>query len=317
MSTLAWAVKTEGLTKVFRLGLRGRRITAVHRVDLAIERGEIFGFLGANGAGKTTIFKILTGLVAPTSGTVWLMGRALGARTSATPIGFLPESGCYHEFLTAEEFLRFTGQLCGMAHAQCAARIDELLELVGLTAVRKVALRAFSKGMLQRIGIAQALINDPPLMILDEPMSGLDPMGRKQMRELILGLKAAGKTVLLSSHIVSDVEVLCDRVTMLVKGSVVAAGRVRDLVRPHTNRSVELVIEGLEENGLFHLKPLASQLVHRGDHVTATVQGASQVEMALDVIRSANAQLVSLTPQQRSLEELFVPLAHESVEVAR
>jgi ABC-2 type transport system ATP-binding protein len=310
-----WAVKTEALTKVFRLGLRGRPITAVHRVNLAIEPGEIFGFLGANGAGKTTIFKILTGLVAPTSGQVWIMDRLLAARASTSPIGFLPESGCYHEFLTAEEFLRFTGQLCGMSRSRYAPRIDELLELVGLTSVRQVALRTFSKGMLQRIGIAQALINDPPLVILDEPMSGLDPMGRKQMRELILGLKAAGKTVLFSSHIVPDIELLCDRVTMLVKGSVVATGRVSDLVRPCANESVELVIEGLEQEGLFHLQPLVSRLVHRGDQVMATVQGASQVEMALDVIRSAKARLVSLTPQQRSLEELFVPSRQESTEV--
>ena len=311
----AWAVRTEALTKVFRLGLRGRPMTAVNCVDLAVEPGEIFGFLGANGAGKTTIFKILTGLVAPTSGQVWIMGRALGGRALASPIGFLPESGCYHDFLTAEEFLRFTGQLCGMSRSHCAARIDQLLELVGLTAVRQAVLRTFSKGMLQRIGIAQALINDPPLVILDEPMSGLDPMGRKQMRELILGLKATGKTVLFSSHIVPDVELLCDRVTMLVKGSVVATGRVRDLLRPSVNESVELVIEGLEAEGLFHLQPLVSHLVHRDGEVVATVQGASQVEMVLDVIRSAKARLVSLTPQQRSLEELFAPSRQESTEV--
>jgi len=315
MAMTTWAVKTDALTKVFRLGLRGRPMTAVHRVDLAIEPGEIVGFLGANGAGKTTIFKMLTGLVAPTSGQVWIMDRALGARASASPIGFLPESGCYHEFLTAEEFLRFTGQLCGMSRSRCAARIEELLQLVGLTAVRHVVLRTFSKGMLQRIGIAQALINDPPLVILDEPMSGLDPMGRTQMRELILGLKAAGKTVLFSSHIVPDIELLCDRVTMLVKGSVAATGRVRDFVNPRTHESVELVIEGLEQEGLFHLQPLVSRLVHRGHQVMATVQGASQVEMALDVIRSAKARLVSLTPQQRSLEELFAPSRQESPEV--
>jgi ABC-2 type transport system ATP-binding protein len=311
------AVRTEALTKVFRLGLRGRPITAVHGVDLAIEPGEIFGFLGANGAGKTTIFKMLTGLVLPTSGEVWIMGQALGARASSSPIGFLPESGCYHEFLTAEEFLRFTGQLCGMSRSRCAARIDELLELVGLTGVRHVRLRTFSKGMLQRIGIAQALINDPPMVILDEPMSGLDPIGRKQMRELILELKASGKTVLFSSHIVTDVELLCDRVTMLVKGSMVATGRVCELLHPRGHESFEVVIEGLNEEGLFHLQPLVSRFVHRGHQVMATVQGTSQVEMVLDVIRSAKARLVSLMPQQRSLEELFVPVGQESVEVNR
>lgn len=312
MATITWAVRTEALTKVFRLGLRGRPVTAVHRVDLTIEPGEIFGFLGANGAGKTTVFKILTGLVAPTSGQVWIMGKASRARASLPPVGFLPENGYYHDFLTAEEFLRFTGQLCGMSRVHCAARIDELLELVGLTAVRQMTLRSFSKGMLQRIGIAQALINDPPLVILDEPMSGLDPMGRKQMRELILGLKAAGRTVLFSSHIVPDVELLCDRVTILVKGSVVATGCVRDLVRPRAHESVELVIEGLEQEGLFHLQPLVSRLVHRGHQVTATIQGSLQAEMALDIIRAAKARLVSLTPQHQSLEELFAPSSQES-----
>lgn len=317
MTSTSLAIQTEGLTKVFRLGLRGRPMTAVHRVDLAIAPGEIFGFLGANGAGKTTIFKILAGLVAPTSGQVWMMGRPLGAGGAPAPVGFLPETGCYHEFLTAEEFLYFMGQLCGMSRARCLERIDELLELVGLTAVRHVALRKFSKGMLQRIGIAQALINDPPLVILDEPMSGLDPIGRRQMREVIMGLKAAGKTVLFSSHIVPDVEWLCDRVTMLVKGSVVATGRVRDLLRPHITESVELIVEGLAEEGLFHLQPLARQLVRRDGQVVATVQGASQIEMALDVIRAAKARLVSLMPQQRSLEELFVPAPSQAAEASR
>jgi ABC-2 type transport system ATP-binding protein len=301
----ALAVRTEGLTKVFRLGIRGRPVTAINRVDLAIESGEIFGFLGANGAGKTTIFKILTGLIAPTSGQAWVMGEAFGSRRPAPPVGFLPETACYHEFLTAEEFLRFTGQLCGMSRSSCATRIDELLAMVGLTAAQQVALRKFSKGMLQRIGIAQALINDPPLIILDEPMSGLDPIGRKQMRELILKLKQEGKTVLFSSHIVPDVELLCDRVAMLVKGSIVATGRVRDLLRSRVGEFVELVIEGLEAEGLFHLQPLVRHLVHRDEQVVATVEGTSQVEMVLDVIRAAKARLVSLTPHQRSLEEWF------------
>lgn len=312
----ALAVRTEALTKVFRTGLRGRRTTAVCHVDLAIEGGEIFGFLGANGAGKTTIFKILTGLIAPTSGQVWIMGRPLGDRDIA-PIGFLPETDCYHEFLTAEEFLRFTGRLCGLSHARCTARIEELLHLVGLTDVRQMALRKFSKGMRQRIGIAQALIDDPPLVILDEPMSGLDPMGRKQMRELIASLRTAGKTVLFSSHIVSDVELLCDRVMMLVKGAVVATGRVRDLLQPSPSETVELVIEGLGDDGLFHLQPVASRLSHRQEHVVVTIQGASRIEMALEVIRTAKARLVSLTPQHRSLEELFLPVSDRFDEGSR
>lgn len=315
MATRSFAVRTAALTKVFRLGLRGRPMTAVYRVDLDIEQGEIFGFLGANGAGKTTLFKLLTGLVTPTSGAIWLMGQPFGAQASRAPVGFLPETSCYHDFLTAEEFLLFAGRLCGMSRASCGARISALLDLVGLGAVRRVALRKFSKGMLQRIGIAQALINDPPLVILDEPMSGLDPMGRKQMRELILGLKHSGKTVLFSSHIVPDVEFLCDRVTVLVKGAVVATGRVRDLVRPAAKEAIELVIEGMDEEGLSHVQPLVSSLHHRQEQVVVTVEGAAQVDRVLDVIRAAKARLVSLTPHQQSLEELLVSRTQDSAEV--
>jgi ABC-2 type transport system ATP-binding protein len=315
MATRLLALKTAALTKVFRLGLRGRPMTAVNRVDLEIEQGDIVGFLGANGAGKTTLFKLLTGLVTPTSGEIWFMGQSSGAKAARAPIGFLPESSCYHDFLTAEEFLLFTGRLCGMSRASCNERIDRLLDLVRLSAVRRVALRKFSKGMLQRIGIAQALINDPSLVILDEPMSGLDPMGRTQMRALILGLKQAGKTVLFSSHIVPDVECLCDRVTILVKGSVVATGLVRDLVRPTATDAIELVIEGMEEEGLFHLQPLVSHLHHRHEQVVVTVEGAAHVDLVLEVIRAAKARVVSLTPQQRSLEELLVSRTEDSAEV--
>jgi ABC-2 type transport system ATP-binding protein len=316
MSTQPSAVRTAALTKVFRVGLRGRPMTAVHGVDLDIEQGEIFGFLGANGAGKTTLFKLLTGLVAPTSGAIWLMGQPFGTQASRPPIGFLPETSCYHDFLTAEEFLRFAGRLCGMSRSSCDARIGEFLDLVGLGTVRDVSLRKFSKGMLQRIGIAQALINDPPLVILDEPMSGLDPMGRKQMRELILGLKRSGKTVLFSSHLVPDVEFLCDRVTVLVKGAVVATGRVRDLTRPALKESIELVIEGMDTEGIFHLQPLVSRLHHRQEQVVVTVEGAAQVERALDVIRAAKARLVSLTSHHQSLEEILVRRTQDAAQVA-
>lgn len=301
------AVRTASLTKVFRVGLRGRPMTAVHCVNLEIEQGEIFGFLGANGAGKTTLFKLLTGLVTPTSGTMWLLGHRDGVSARRVPVGFLPEASCYHDFLTADEFLRFAGGLCSLSRAVCDARIDELLTLVGLQTARCVRLRHFSKGMLQRIGIAQALIDDPPIVILDEPMSGLDPMGRIQMRDLILGLKQAGKTVLFSSHIVPDVEYLCDRVAVLVKGAVVATGRVEDLVRPPAGKArIDLVIEGLTEEGLFHLQPLVSRLEQRQGRVVVELERASQIDPALDVIRAAKAHLVSLTPQHRSLEDLLV-----------
>jgi ABC-2 type transport system ATP-binding protein len=299
-------VQTEELSKIFRVGFWGKRVTAVDGIKLEVRTGEVFGFLGPNGAGKTTTLKMLMGLIYPTSGQAWLFGRELGDPQTKARLGFLPESPYFYDYLTSREFLGFYGHLFGLWGARLDKRVDELLELVGMSHARDLQLRKFSKGMLQRVGVAQALINDPELVVLDEPMSGLDPIGRKEVRDLILRLKESGKTVLFSSHILHDAEVLCDRVAMILKGRLVACGKVTDLLNQGANHQVELVVDGLTSEGLDHLRPLADKVVMQGDRMLVVLKSQQQVGGALEIIRSAKASLVSLNPQKGSLEDLFI-----------
>jgi ABC-2 type transport system ATP-binding protein len=305
-------LKTTALRKTFKVGFWGRQVTALEGLDLEVRRGEVFGFLGPNGAGKTTTLKILMGLIYPTSGQAWILDREIGEVNVKHHVGFLPEAPYFYDYLTGEEFLRFYGQLFGMRGAALTDRITELLEMVGMSHARHLQLRKFSKGMLQRVGIAQALINDPHLVILDEPMSGLDPIGRKEIRDLILGLKQAGKTIFFSSHILHDAELLCDRVGILVKGRLVATGRVRDLVGSASTQSIDLVVEGISSEGLAHVRPLVEKVVMQGERVFLILRGQEQVDRVLEIIRAAKATLISLTPQKSSLEDLFVRQVHES-----
>jgi ABC-2 type transport system ATP-binding protein len=299
-------VQTEQLSKVFRVGFWGKRVTAVDCLNLEVRRGEVFGFLGPNGAGKTTTLKILMGLIYPTSGNAWLFGRDMSDPQTKARLGFLPESPYFYDYLTSREFLGFYGHLFGLWGAALGKRVDELLELVGMTHAKDLQLRKFSKGMLQRVGIAQALINDPELVVLDEPMSGLDPIGRKEVRDLILRLKESGKTVLFSSHILHDAEVLCDRVAMILKGRLVACGRVTDLLDQGASHQVELVVDRLTAEGLDHVRPLTDKVVMQGDRMLLVLKSQQQVQGALEIIRSAKASLVSLNPQKGSLEDLFI-----------
>ena len=299
-------VQTEQLSKIFRVGFWGKRVIAVDGVNLEVRRGEVFGFLGPNGAGKTTTLKMLMGLIYPTSGRAWLFGRDLGDPETKARLGFLPESPYFYDYLTSREFLGFYGHLFGLWGAVLDKRIDELLELVSMTHAKDLQLRKFSKGMLQRVGVAQALINDPELVVLDEPMSGLDPIGRKEVRDLILRLKESGKTVLFSSHILHDAEVLCDRVAMILKGRLVACGRVTDLLDQGASHQVELVVDRLTPEGLDHLRPLTDKVVMQGDLMLVVLRSQQQVGGALEIIRTAKARLVSLNPQKGSLEDLFI-----------
>jgi ABC-2 type transport system ATP-binding protein len=299
-------VQTEQLSKVFRVGFWGKRVTAVDGLNLEVRPGEVFGFLGPNGAGKTTTLKMLMGLIYPTSGHARLFGRDLGGHETKARLGFLPESPYFYEYLSSYEFLRFYGHLFGLRGVVLDKRVDELLELVGMTHAKDLQLRKFSKGMLQRVGIAQALINDPELVVLDEPMSGLDPIGRKEVRDLILRLKDSGKTVLFSSHILHDAEVLCDRVAMILKGRLVACGRVTDLLDEGANHQVELIVDRLTPEGLDHLRPLTDKVVMQGDRMLVVLKSQQQVGGALEIIRAAKASLVSLNPQKGSLEDLFI-----------
>jgi ABC-2 type transport system ATP-binding protein len=251
------ALQIKGLSKEYHLGLRRQRVIALDHLDLEIEEGEIFGFLGPNGAGKTTTIKLLLGLLYPTAGSAWIFGRAIDEVEVKQVVGYLPESPFFYEYLTAEEFLTFYGQLFGLSGRELAKKVGELLELVSMTHARRLPLRKFSKGMLQRVGIAQALINNPKLVILDEPMSGLDPIGRRDVRDIILQLRDGGKTVFFSTHILPDVEMICDRVAILVKGRLRAVGAVQDLVGAASVTSVEIIVEALTEEA-------ASEATSRG-----------------------------------------------------
>jgi ABC-2 type transport system ATP-binding protein len=297
-------LKTESLRKTFRVGFWGRPVTALEQLDLEVHTGEIFGFLGPNGAGKTTTLKILMGLIYPTSGKAWILGHKVGEVAMKQQVGFLPEAPYFYDYLTAEEFMRFYGQLFGLGGPLLSERITTLLSTVGLSDARSLQLRKFSKGMLQRIGIAQALINDPHLVILDEPMSGLDPVGRKEIRDLILQLKTQGKTVFFSSHILHDAEVLCDRVGILIKGRLVALGKVTELIGAASTQSVEVVVEGLDPEGVESLRTLAEAVIPQGERLLAVLH--NQIDEVLDLIRARSARLISVTPQQPSLEELFM-----------
>ncbi|NGZ09082.1 MAG: ABC transporter ATP-binding protein [Nitrospira sp. LK70] len=299
-------VHSDRLSKIFKVGFWGRRVTAVDGVSLEVRRGEVFGFLGPNGAGKTTTIKMLMGLIYPSGGTATLFGRPIGDPSGKAKVGFLPESPYFYDYLTSREFLRFYGHLFGLVGSVLDKRIDELLELVRMTHARDLQLRKFSKGMLQRIGIAQALINDPELVILDEPMSGLDPIGRKEVRDLILRLKESGKTVMFSSHILHDAELLCDRVAMIMKGRLVACGHVSELIAGDTTHEVEMVIDRLLPEALERIKPLAGRIVLQGERIMVVLSSQQAVDQALDVIRSAKAKLVALTPHKASLEDLFI-----------
>ena len=222
------AIHTEGLRKVYRTGFLRREFVAVHGLDLTVNRGEVFGLIGPNGAGKTTTLKMLMGLNAPTSGQGWILDKPLGSLEALAQVGFLPERPYFYDYLTATEFLHFYGQLHGMTKSQRTHKIDELLPLVHMERARNTQLRKFSKGMLQRVGIAQALMNDPSLVVLDEPSSGLDPMGRMLIRDIVRGLKRNGTTVLFCSHVLSDVEEVSDRVGILIGGRLQQVGTVEE-----------------------------------------------------------------------------------------
>ncbi len=304
------AIVIEGLTKTFWSGWPGRpSVTVLDGLTLSIEQGQIYGFLGPNGSGKTTTLKILLGLMHATTGRVEVLGKPAGNVMVRKRIGFLPESPYFYDYLTAEEFLNFYGHLAGLDRVELNKRVTHLLEIVGLVDARTRQLRKFSKGMLQRIGLAQALIHDPELVILDEPMSGLDPVGRKQVRDLILGLRDQGKTVFFSTHIIPDVEMICDRVGVLAKGKLLATGRVEELVTRGHTQSVEIVCQGLKADGIPAITSAATRVLQRGQHSLIMLPGPDRLEETLAVIRAQGGTLISVTPQKGSLEELFLEQA--------
>jgi ABC-2 type transport system ATP-binding protein len=239
------AVRIENLTKVYPVHLRRQRVVAVQRLDLTVNEGEVYGLLGPNGSGKSTTLKVLLGLVTPTRGGAWIFGVDSRDYRGRAEVGFLPENPYFYKFLTAEETLRFYGTICGLSGRALNARIDDLIPLVGLSDARHRRVGGFSKGMLQRIGLAQALIQDPKLVVLDEPTAGVDPVGSRQIRDLILDLKRRGKTVLLTSHLLEQVQEVCDRVGIMARGEMVREGRLEDLVS--IERQTEFVVENADD----------------------------------------------------------------------
>jgi ABC-2 type transport system ATP-binding protein len=304
---MADALVIEGLTKDYAVGFwRPRPYRALDGLTLSVAPGEVYGFLGPNGAGKTTTLKLLMQLVSPTSGRIEILGRPPGNLDVKRRIGFLPENPYFYDHLTAEELLRYFAGLFGYRGRDAEARVTRLLDDVKLGAERRMALRKFSKGMVQRVGIAQALLNDPDLIFLDEPMSGLDPLGRRDVRELILRLRNEGRTVFFSSHILSDAESLCSRVGIVARGRLVASGAVSELV-PFGVKGWEAVVEGLDDAGRARLSP-APTTVHTiaADRCTLDFAPDETPQAIVEGITRAGGRLVALTPLRDTLEDFFV-----------
>jgi ABC-2 type transport system ATP-binding protein len=251
------AIAVTRLTKIFPTPFHRQSVVAVRDLDLRVEAGEVYGLLGPNGSGKSTTLKIILGLIAPTRGRTEIFGRDSRSVQSREAVGFLPENPYFYKYLTAEETLRFFGRLCGLGGAALKKRIDELIELVGLTHARDRRLRTYSKGMLQRIGLAQALINDPKVVVLDEPTAGVDPAGSRDIRNLIIDLKRRGITVLLSSHLLAQAQEVCDRVGILANGRLVREGRLDELIA--IENQAELVLQNASPSLLQEIESLAAK----------------------------------------------------------
>jgi ABC-2 type transport system ATP-binding protein len=309
-------VEIENLTKDYEVGFwRKRRVRALDHLSLKVESGQIFGFLGANGAGKTTTLKLLMRLIYPTAGRARILGRDINDVAMHGRIGYLPENPYFYDYLTAREFLDYCAELFGYDRTERRRRTPELLARFHLDEQSwDKQLRKFSKGMLQRVGLAQALINDPEIVFLDEPMSGLDPIGRREVRDLIASLRARGTTVFMCSHILSDIEVLCDTVAIVKGGRLSETGRLEELrQRTGGHHHLEITVAGADAEAIKRtLTPLD------GSHVAPTAGGVrievadeKDVDAALAAIRRAGGRLVSVQPVKQSLEELFVREATE------
>jgi ABC-2 type transport system ATP-binding protein len=299
-------LEVDRLAKTFKKPFTGKKVEAVRGVSFKVEKGEIFGFLGPNGAGKTTTIKMLTGLIAPTSGTGSIFGVPIPSVDAMGRVGFLPENPYVYPYLTPREFVSMCGRLNGVGGSGFVAKVERVLARVGMSEAIDRTVQNLSKGMLQRVGLAAALVHDPELLILDEPMSGLDPVGRKEVRDLIVDERAAGRTVFFSSHILSDVEMLCDRVCILRKGEVVVSGRIDELLgqgQRHSEVSLREVTPAVREE-LAKLGHVTKEL---GDTALAIdVAGDDGVRDLLRLALEKGARVESVTPKRETLESLFV-----------
>ncbi len=296
------ALKITGLFKSFKSEFLRKNIEILKGISLSVEEGEIFGYLGPNGAGKTTTLKCILGLIFPDKGEIEILGLPYLSLKAKARIGFLPENPYFYDYLTASEFLRFYCQLHQIKKADIEEKTSTLLSLVGLEKSSSLQLRKFSKGMLQRIGLAQALLNEPELVLLDEPLGGLDPLGRKEIRDIIVRLKEEGKTVFLSSHILQDIEMVCDRVAIIVSGQIINQGRLHDLISQKI-LFTETTISGIKEE---ELKKYGECVSSYGGRTLIKITDEKKVEKILELVHTKKAKIHSLVPRTESLEDLFV-----------
>jgi ABC-2 type transport system ATP-binding protein len=298
-------LSVEKLAKTFVKPFTGKKVEAVRGVSFEVRRGDIFGFLGPNGAGKTTTIKMLTGLIFPTGGRATILGEDVPSSEAMGKVGFLPENPYVYPYLTPREFVSLCGRLNGMSGKHLVKEVERVIERVGIGYAMDRRVGALSKGMLQRTGFAAALVHSPELLILDEPMSGLDPVGRKEVRDLIVEEARAGRTVFFSSHILSDVEMLCDHVTILRKGEVVAGGSMKELLKSESRHS-EITLADVPEAVVSELSALAVRAQRLGTSLVLDVHGDEQVRKVLERALAEQVRVESLTPKRETLEDIFV-----------
>ncbi|MBK7581589.1 MAG: ABC transporter ATP-binding protein [Myxococcales bacterium] len=298
-------IGVRNLRKVFRQGLSRRRVEAVKQVSFEVRRGDIFGFLGPNGAGKTTTIKMLAGLITPSSGDAHIFGHAIPSPKAMERVGFMPENPYVYPYLTPIEFVEMCARLSGLTGGAVRDRSQKVLEQVGIWYAADRPVRRLSKGMLQRTGLAAALVADPELLILDEPMSGLDPVGRKEVRDLILEERKAGRTIFFSTHILSDVETLCDHVTILRQGNVVVSGRLSELLKSDVKRT-DVVVVGADEAVEAEVRALGHACRRAADRLIIEVEGERRVNDLLRLVLGKDLPVVEVTPRHETLEDLFV-----------
>ena len=309
---MAPVIETKDLTKIYITFFGTQQIPALDKVDLSVELGEIFGFLGPNGAGKTTAVKIFLSLIFPTSGEVHILGQNPGSPKVKRQIGYLPEGSYFPDFLRGEEVLRFYGQLYGLRGKDLRDRITATLDLVGLQEARGILVKYYSKGMRQRIGLAQALLSDPDILILDEPTTGLDPIARREIRDILINLKVErGKTLFICSHELLEVELMCDRVAILDRGKVVKSGRLDEMV--YSERDVEIVAQGVGEKleNEFRGESLNVSEAGRGK-LRIEVPREKGVFQVIHRLEQQGAELVSMSPRKQSLEDIFLQAVRDS-----
>lgn len=307
-------IEIDKLCKDYMIGFwRPKPQRALNDLSIQVNEGEIFGFLGGNGAGKTTTLKILMTLIFPTSGNAKILGKSISDIEIRKQIGYLPEAPYFYDYLTAREFLDYCGKIFGLSNDIRNRRISELLKTVDLEFAADRQLRKFSKGMLQRIGIAQALVNDPKVVFMDEPMSGLDPIGRREVRDIIRSLREKGKTIFFSTHILSDVEVLCDRVAILRKGNLAGYGKLSEL-EGNRDSTMEILVQGISTENLTHIQNKVQKILQTASGVQIHVPDESQIDEVLLLVRKYNGKIVSINPLKTALEDFFVKEKPSNVE---